>query len=239
MIKRRDFFHQRIKYSFNWNQKHFKEKLGLNHENEELKRMEEFFKMVYQGTIPNKLFNSREIQRISKFKIRGLKAAFLNSFSKKLIRSGKIKKYDSNSKLPNYARKVFENFQKNQLNKIPGHDPILKNILIRDQDSIAIEVPIWNKINNEYITGHIDLVQINENVIKIVDYKPEGNFLYSLPQVATYGFLFKKILNVNDLKCLTFNKKEVWEYDPDILITDIKQYLISQKIKERIWEKFL
>ena len=79
--------------------------------------MEEFFKMVYQGTIPNKLFNSREIQRISKFKIRGLKAAFLNSFSKKLIRSGKIQKYDSNAKLPNYARKVFENFQKNQLNK--------------------------------------------------------------------------------------------------------------------------
>ena len=156
-----------------------------------------------------------------------------------MIRAGKIRKYSSNTKLPNYAQKVYEIYNENRINKKPGHEPILKNILIKDKDSIAIEVPVWKNSNNLYITGHIDLIQIHDNIVKIVDYKPEGNFLFSLPQVATYGLLIKKILDLKNLKCLSFNRKEAWEYDPNILLTDIKPYLISMRVKERSWEGFL
>ena len=48
---------------------------------------------------------------------------------------------------------------------IPGHEPILKNILIKDKDAIAIEVPIWNEERNKEVTGHIDLVQIENDVV--------------------------------------------------------------------------
>ncbi len=240
MIKRRDFFHQKIRYSFNWNLKNHKEKLNqLNSDREEFKRLGSYLKNVYRGSIPNNLFNSRETPRVSQFKIRGLKNVFLLSLSKKLIRAGKIRKYSSNTKLPNYAQKVYEIYNENRINKKPGHEPILKNILIKDKDSIAIEVPVWKNSNNLYITGHIDLIQIHDNIVKIVDYKPEGNFLFSLPQVATYGLLIKKILDLKNLKCLSFNKKEAWEYDPNILLTEITPYLISMRVKERSWEKFL
>ena len=189
--------------------------------------------------IPNTLFNSRKVPRVSQFKIKGLKNAFIRSFSKSLIRSGKVQYNESNSKLSQYAQKVFYIYQKNNFGSIPGHDPILKNILIKDKDSVAIEVPIWSKIENKTITGHIDLIQIENDTVKVIDYKPEGNFLLSLPQVATYGFLIKSQLNIKKIKCISFNKQSSWEYKPSILIEDIKDYLISQQINERPWENFI
>ncbi|MHA1885367.1 MAG: hypothetical protein ACW96S_09970, partial [Promethearchaeota archaeon] len=201
--------------------------------------LKEHFKLVYKGLIPNNLFNSRELPRVSQFKIKGIKTAFIRSFSKKLIRTGKIKSSDSSSKLPQFVQKVMKNYRENQFPGEPGHEPILKNILIKDKNSIAIEVPIWKEAPNKLITGHVDLVQVEDGVVKVIDYKPEGNFLLSLPQVAIYGYLLKSKLKINNLKCVSFNKNEAWEYNPSILVSDIKDYLIYQRINNRPWEKYL
>ena len=95
-------------------------------------------------------------------------------------------------------------------------------ILIKDKDSIAIEVPIWSVSKDNHLTGHIDLIQIEDNIIKIIDYKPEGNFLFSLPQVATYGLLIKELIHVEKINCISFNKNFAWEYNPEILLTELK-----------------
>ena len=116
---------------------------------------------------------------------------------------------------------------------------MLKNILIKDPDSIAIEIPIWKENNNTSLTGHIDLIQIEGNTLKVIDYKPEGKFMISLPQVAMYGLLVKNVLGINNLKCISFNKDEAWEYDPRILLTDIKAFMDSNNLKEREWERFI
>jgi hypothetical protein len=240
VIKKRDFIHQNIRYSFNWNLRNHKEKLNqLDSNREEFKRLGTYLKNIYQGSIPNNIFNTKTITRVSQFKVRGLKNGFLRSFSKKLIKDGRIQKFDSNSKLPKFAKKVYEIYHQNQINRTPGHETILKNILIKDNDSIAIEVPIWNvNKNNKHITGHIDLIQIENNTIKIIDYKPEGNFLFSLPQVATYGLLIKKIIHVDKINCISFNKISAWEYNPEILLTDVRNLLKAKRIP-RIWEEFL
>ncbi|MFX1377797.1 MAG: hypothetical protein ACFFA4_01780 [Promethearchaeota archaeon] len=239
-LKIKTFIHQNIPYSFNWNKEHHKEKYSQIISNrDELNRLKVHFKRIYEGVIPNKLFNSREFPRVSQFKIRGLKSSFIRSYSKNLIRSGKIRYYDAESKLPKYAQKVFENFQENDIPGVPGHEPILKNILIKDKDAVAIEVPIWKKDENFAITGHIDLIQIENDIVKIIDYKPEGNFLLSLPQVAMYGFLVMSKLNLTKVRCISFNKRGAWEYEPNILKEDIKEYLISQHIEKRPWEHFI
>ena len=236
------FYHQRIRYSFSWNYKHHINKISiLNPRLYEFKKLETYFKRILNDNYAknmNNIFNSKQYPRVSQFKISGLKSAFIKSFSKKLIQTKKIKKLNSESKLSKYAQAVYENFIKEKKN-IPGHDPILKYILIRDKDSIAKEVPIWKKIQNTYLTGHIDLIQIENDTIKIIDYKPEGNFLLSLPQVAMYGLLIKSKFNFNEVKCISFNKENAWEYEPDILYTKIKEYLISQHITERPWERFI
>ena len=191
-LKQKHFVHQNIPYSFNWYKDHLKQKYNQIFANrEELNRLKTHFKRVAEGRIPNRLFNSRDLPRVSQFKIRGIKPAFIRSFSKNLVRSGAIKHLDPNSKLPVYAQRVFKNYRESGFGGDPGHEPILKNILIKDKDSIAIEVPIWKKEENKTITGHIDLIQIENGVVKVIDYKPEGKFLLSLPQVAMYGFLFK------------------------------------------------
>ncbi|MFX1408733.1 MAG: hypothetical protein ACFFA6_00140 [Promethearchaeota archaeon] len=240
MLKKKLFLHQNIPYSFNWNKIHHKDKYyQITINREELNRLKVHFKNVSDGLIPNKLFNSPDLPRVSQFKISGIKPAFLRSFSKTLIRYGKIERFDSNSKLPKYAQKVFENYKENGFRGDPGHEPILKNILIKDKNSVAIEVPIWKEEKNKTITGHIDLIQIEKSTIKVIDYKPEGKFLLSLPQVAMYGFLLKSRLNIKNIKCISFNKEEAWEYSPKILLEDVKEYLISHHINKRPWEGFI
>jgi len=239
-LKQKHFVHQNIPYFFNWNKINHKQKYyQIIADREELNRLKAHFKRVAEGEIPNRLFNSRDLPRVSQFKIRGIKPAFIRSFSKSLIRSGKIKRFDSNSKLPLYAQRVFESYKESGFRGDPGHEPILKNILIKDKDSVAIEVPIWKEEENKTITGHIDLIQIENNAVKVIDYKPEGKFLLSLPQVAMYGILFKSRLNIKTVKCVSFNKEEVWEYDPKILLSEVKEYLISHYINERPWEDFI
>lgn len=238
-LKIKTFIHQNIPYSFNWNKEHHKEKYSqIFTDQDELNRLKDHFKKVYHGFIPNNLFNSREFPRVSQFKIKGLKSAFVRSFSKTLIRSDKIQYYDSDSKLPQYVQKVFNIYRENNFGAIPGHEPILKNILIKDKDAVAIEVPIWLKKEKNVITGHIDLIQIENDVVKVIDYKPEGNFLISLPQVAMYGFLVKSKLNLSKVRCVSFNKNGAWEYEPNILNNDVKEYLILHHINERPWELF-
>ncbi|MHA2397430.1 MAG: hypothetical protein ACXADU_00895 [Promethearchaeota archaeon] len=240
MLKKKLYIHQNIPYAFNWNKVHHKEiYTQITSNREELNNLKEHFKLVYKGLIPNNLFNSRELPRVSQFKIKGIKTAFIRSFSKKLIRTGKIKSFDSSSRLPQFVQKVMENYRENQFPGEPGHEPILKNILIKDKSSIAIEVPIWKEAPNKLITGHVDLVQVEDGVVKVIDYKPEGNFLLSLPQVAIYGYLLKSKLKINNLKCVSFNKNEAWEYNPSLLASDIKDYLIYQRISNRPWEKYL
>lgn len=239
-LKTKLYIHQNIPYSFNWNKQHHKDIYSqITSNREELNKLKMHFKRVYDGAIPNNLFNSRNLPRISQFKIKGLKSTFIRSFSKKLIRSDKITYYDSNSKLPLHAQKVYEIYRVNRISGNPGHEPILKNILIKDKNSIAIEVPVWDESENNRITGHIDLIQVENDTVKVIDYKPEGNFLFSLPQVAMYGYLFKSKLNLKNLKCISFNKEEAWEYEPSILFSDIKEYLISHRINERPWESYL
>ncbi|MFO7795981.1 MAG: hypothetical protein R6W84_07490 [Promethearchaeia archaeon] len=236
MLNRRDFYHQNIRYSFHYHKSRLEK---INQLNQDYKKLKQFFQEIYKGRVPNQIFNMKNIQRISNFKLKGIKGPYLRSYSKQLVRTGKIIKFDSDYKLSRFANEVYQNFLKNKINKNPGHDPILKNILIRDRNSIAIETPIWKKINGEYITGHIDLIEIKKEMIKIVDYKPEGNFLYSLPQVASYGLLFKSIFSYNNVKCISFNKNHAWEYNPEVLIEDLKEYLSNHKYNTQKWEKFI
>lgn len=240
MLKKKVFIHQNISYAFNWNISNHKAKISqLDVNREKIIKLGTFLKRIYKGTFPNNVFNSQDFPRVSQFKIKGLKSAFISSFSKRLIREGTITLQNSQSKLPRFTQEVYESFKENKINRDPGHEPVLKNILIKDEDSIAIEIPIWKRYNeHKFITGHIDLIQIEKNTIKVIDYKPEGKFLLSIPQVATYGLLLKSLFNLESLVCVSFNKKESWEFNPEILLSEVKEYLISQNIKERSWEDF-
>lgn len=206
--------------------------------NPDIIKLWNFFERIGKGDIPNQLFNDYNLPRISQFKLSGINPKILGSFKTKLIRQGKIKRLDEISKYSKMVQSVFRNFKQNGLKEKPNHEAVLKNILIKDEESLAIEIPVWKRSQNGSLTGHIDLIQANENLIKVIDYKPEGRFLWSLPQVATYGNLIKNLLKIKKLRCISFSLREVWEYNPEILLSDIKDFLINHGYEDRKWEKY-
>lgn len=206
--------------------------------NPDIIKLWNFFERIGKGDIPNQLFNDYNLPRISQFKLSGISPKLLGSFKTKLIRQGKIKRLDETSKYAKMVQSVFRNFRQNGLKEKPNHEAVLKNILIKDEESLAIEIPVWKRGQKGSLTGHIDLIQANENLIKVIDYKPEGRFLWSLPQVATYGNLIKKLLKIKKLRCISFSLREVWEYNPEILLSDIKDFLINHGYGDRKWEKY-
>jgi len=119
-------------------------------------------------------------------------------------------------------------------------------------DSIlASELLLWSEVNDSqydinHITGHADYLIYDPScdTFYLCDYKPdEISFLPTIPQVSMYGLLFSKLINSKNIniRCITFNKRDSWEYDPSILLTHIP--LIIKNLQNQgipidpIWEK--
>jgi len=73
----------------------------------------------------------------------------------------------------------------------------------------------------------------------IADYKPEGHFLRSLPQIASYGLMLKRIMNLEQVKCISFRKEDAWIYDPEIVRTHLEKYVIENENPELSWRSLL
>ncbi|MHA1453188.1 MAG: hypothetical protein ACTSRD_10030, partial [Promethearchaeota archaeon] len=84
----------------------------------------------------------------------------------------------------------------------------------------------------------IDLVRIIDETLFIVDYKPENTFMPSIPQVAFYGLLLQKNLNLKEIKCASFSNKKIWEYSPEILY-EINDILSEHNINFFAWQKYI
>lgn len=162
--------------------------------------------------------------------------------------------------LPGYCEKLYSEYTEAYDGQIkPGHDPILSGILMNINHSIAIEVPVWTRkqarltdfVESEAdqfsfaykksITGHIDLVMYNTKTqsLTVADYKPEGFFLRSLPQVATYGLMLQRVLKIKDVTCVSFNKEGLWYYKPKILVSSVEEGLQPYPDLKLRWRKYV
>jgi ATP-dependent exoDNAse (exonuclease V) beta subunit len=92
-------------------------------------------------------------------------------------------------------------------------------MLANDVTTIAVEVPVWfwAKEINEGISGHIDILQIRNNKVFILDYKPEAVkdkkaigqlFLYARALSLRLG------LTLDDVRCAWFDEENYFEFNP-------------------------
>ncbi len=158
------------------------------------------------------------------------------------------------------TQNIYDEFSKAEILKLkPSHDEILTNILLQNEDTLSIETPIWTRKQKKItdfiqqdnldfrfysktsLTGHIDLIAYDQNKksLIVIDYKPEGYFLRSLPQVATYGIMLQKNLKLNSIECMSFNKDEAWIYDPQILKNEIERILENNGNPHLKWRKLI
>ncbi len=143
----------------------------------------------------------------------------------------------------------------------PSHDEVLSSILLQHDGALSVEVPVWtrkkssleqflvkNSENEPFscnfvysLTGHIDLLLWDSSTqcFIVADYKPEGYFLRSLPQVAVYALILQKNLELPKILCLSFNKDEAWLYSPQILIEDINPMLEQYGNPSLKWRKIV
>ena len=90
-------------------------------------------------------------------------------------------------------------------------------MLKNDTATIATEIPIYLKLKNNTITGHIDILQIRYKKLHILDFKPEKiNKQEAITQLCLYAAALSKITNtpLKNFKCAWFDQNSYYEFYP-------------------------
>ena len=111
-----------------------------------------------------------------------------------------------------------------------AHPKIQVFLLENDDKTIAMEIPIWinpnelNQFTNTFktkspLTGHIDILRIEDNKIWIWDYKPNSiEEKYAATQVYFYALMLSKRTNIGleNFRCGYFDNKYVYLFKPEL-----------------------
>ena len=111
-----------------------------------------------------------------------------------------------------------------------NHLKVQMFLLKHDPKTIAMEVPIWLKHNefdgfkdlfkdNEPLTGHIDLIRIEDNKVWIWDYKPRSDKeRYASTQLLFYAFMLSKRtgISLEEFRCGYFDDKHAFLFKPEM-----------------------
>jgi hypothetical protein len=133
----------------------------------------------------------------------------------------------------NYANRLAGLALQSANNNYQRHQIIQNFMLINDTSTIAIEVPVYltnddinyflsrgfnlSLENNQTpITGHIDILQIRNNLIHILDYKPEASKINPINQLTIYALALASRLQipVKQFKAAWFDENNYYEFFP-------------------------
>ena len=110
-----------------------------------------------------------------------------------------------------------------------NHLKVQSFMLENDSKTIAVEIPIWLYDNEldyylnlfktiQPLTGHIDILRLEDNKIWIWDYKPNSdNEEFASTQVYFYALMLSKRtkININNFRCGYFDKDYAYMFKPD------------------------
>ena len=116
------------------------------------------------------------------------------------------------------------------------HPKIQVFLLENDDKTIAMEVPIWIHPNelNEFtrifksklpLTGHIDILRIEDGKIWIWDYKPNAiEERYAATQVYFYALMLSQRtkIGLENFRCGYFDQKYAYVFKPDLSLINAK-----------------
>ena len=109
------------------------------------------------------------------------------------------------------------------------HSQVQVFMLENDDKTIAAEVPLWLEVEeaesyqnlfriNEPLTGHIDLLRVEENKIWVLDYKPNAQSeKFAATQVYFYALMLSKRTKIplERFRCGYFDKDDCYLLKPD------------------------
>jgi transposase-like protein len=117
------------------------------------------------------------------------------------------------------------------------HETLQRFMLANDSVTVAVEIPIWltppdvDAIEIEYgvrllppgeefLTGHIDFLQVRNGAVHILDYKPDARTNKPIAQLTLYALALTRLagLRLFDIKCAWFNEDQYCEFFPRALL---------------------
>jgi ATP-dependent exoDNAse (exonuclease V) beta subunit len=136
----------------------------------------------------------------------------------------------SKSNLANKLTALALNLAKNNKQR---HEVIQDFMLTNDTTTLATEVPIYFTKDDllyfkskgftinpqDYqtpVTGHIDILQIRNNLIHILDYKPDADKEKPIQQLTIYALAIasRTKLDLKSFKCAWFDENNYYEFFP-------------------------
>lgn len=112
--------------------------------------------------------------------------------------------------------------------EITPHSKVQSFMLEKDNKTVAVEVPIWlesdeleiyNELfqSDEQLTGHIDLLRIEDGKIWVWDYKPNAaREKYAGTQIYFYALMLSKRTGIplNKFRCGYFDSHHTFVFNP-------------------------
>ena len=210
-----DFKYHRAKSDFILNEefKHFK-----------FKPLQEFLELA-AAECPHQIFQN-PTRRCSEFK------TMFNLNQVKII-----PKNNTAVKVANFVMQAVSN------NKM-RHEVLQDLMLSNDTVTIATEIPILmnsddirhykHELNfevpitledKEYITGHIDLIQIRNGSVHIMDFKPSASKAKPIEQLTIYALALSRLTGIRlyHIRCAWFDDKNYYEFFPLHVVYKLKK----------------
>jgi ATP-dependent exoDNAse (exonuclease V) beta subunit len=121
--------------------------------------------------------------------------------------------------------------------------------------SVAIEVPVLldaNDINHykyelnfdipfsleegEYLTGHIDLIQVRNGSIYIMDFKPSAKKEKPIEQLTIYALALSRLTGIKlyNFKCAWFDEDNYFEFFPLHVVYKLDKKVKVDKFQEKL-----
>ncbi|MGQ4833396.1 MAG: hypothetical protein ACP6IS_05860 [Candidatus Asgardarchaeia archaeon] len=219
MIRERRFVHYNHVFVFRWNSKRHESFIDFR----EARALYSFFNEIYLGHIPNNLFNSKDVDKVSQYVLKARSIEDLSLLEKRLLAQGIIN-------IVRGHRLLLE--VKEALNRFSraSKETILNYLLIKDPEALAMQVPVWSE--NKKLVGHIDLVLFDKenNVTIVTEYsKTEKPVKHLVPVIKYMDLLVEQVPAINNPLGIILSKTSLitFRYDRRLEILNILKRVMA------------
>ena len=215
IIDQYEFLHNNLNYKY---QIHNFKLNYLTNNNERFSKLKDYLERIPTNKFPHHIFkpNYKLGNKSDRASQTNFKTLTINSLNKKNLAN----------KLASLALSLAKTNKQR-------HEAIQNFFITNDSVTIAAEVPIYlthddllyfnsrnfNLNSNDFstpVTGHIDILQIRNNLIHILDYKPNADKENPIEQLTIYALALasKTKLPLTMFKCAWFDENNYFEFFP-------------------------
>ena len=223
LIEESKLIHQQI-YNFKYHRVKLDVITNEEFRHYRFKPLQEFLELAV-AECPHQLFQET-IKRSSEFK---------NIFNLEQVKI--TPKNNTAVKIANFIMQAVAN------NKM-RHEVLQDFMLSNDTVTIAVEVPVLintddmrhykHELNfdipitlndKEYITGHIDLIQVRNGLVYIMDFKPSASKAKPIEQLTLYALALSRLTGIRlyHFRCAWFDNKNYYEFFPLHVVYKLKK----------------